>query len=70
MNNPNCDYNPDNKCSTYEVRILPYPNGNIICCRFHYNTEMVYRRDRNKELANDCKYDLPTWHSLEVYKSE
>jgi hypothetical protein len=72
MYNPNCDY-ANGKCcvSPSEIRILPLGGeGNIHCCRTHYNHEMVYRRERNKNLSDNCKFDLPPWNSLEIYKEE
>ena len=69
--NPNCD--GSGPCQHGEVRKLPLGSdphhGNIILCRFCYEREIKYRKDRNLILGVDYKFDLPTWESLEVYKS-
>ena len=65
-NNPNCD---GGRCDAVsgEVRVLPYPGGNLILCLRCFSVEIVYRRSRNRELSTVCRYDLPAWSSLEVY---
>lgn len=66
--NPNCD---GSHCSRPqgEVRLLPTGGGgNLIVCRACFEHEMRWRRDRNRELADDCKFDLPAWESLKVYE--
>ena len=50
-----------------EVRVLPYMGGNVILCRACFDHEIAWRKDRNKDLAEDARYDIPTWESLEVY---
>ena len=50
-----------------ETRVLPYPNGNIICGRKGYFREISWRKDRNKELAKEAQYSLPLWEDLRVY---
>ena len=67
MKNPNCD---NNKClnSKGQVRVLPSGGeSNLILCLNCFNYEMVYRRERNKELSKDCLFKLPKWEDLEVY---
>lgn len=67
MNNPNCDHGQ--RCSENpQVRRLPTGgNSAVIVCKHHYILEMMYRRVRNKELAEECQFDIPKWESLEVY---
>ncbi len=68
MNNPNCDGGVC-RSTRGEVRTLPYGGGgNLILCRACYEHEIQYRRERNKELAESCRFDLPTWDSLRVYE--
>lgn len=63
-----CDHGHD---TTHEVRLLPYGGGgNIIVCLTHYNVEMKYRRERNRELGDANQFDLPTWHALKVYSPD
>jgi hypothetical protein len=65
--NPNCD---GGKCdsSVGEVRVLPTGgDGNAILCRSCHRHELSWRRDRNRELGDFAKFDLPTWESLKVY---
>lgn len=66
--NPNCD---GGNCviETGEVRVLPTGgDSNAILCRACFAREIAFRRERNRELSSDCKFDLPTWDSLKVYK--
>jgi hypothetical protein len=69
MQNPNCD--GSGPCNLGEVRVLPIgaipDHGNMILCRLCFSREMNWREDRNRELAKDCRFDLPRWESLEVY---
>jgi len=71
MKNPNCD---NDHCwdENGEVRVLPMHklenHGNLILCRACFNYEIRYRRERNRDLAPDCAFDLPTWESLKVYR--
>jgi hypothetical protein len=52
-----------------EVRLLPYcSDGNIIVGRVSYDKEMKFRKERNKTVCSP--YDIPSWESLEVYRSE
>ena len=68
--NPNCD---GGYCTREagEVRRLPTGgNSAAILCRSCYEYEIAYRRERNKELAKDCAFDLPAWDSLKTYLEE
>jgi len=69
MTNPNCDGGTENNCNpNQEVRILPYGgDGNLIVCKSCFNREMIFRRQRNQELAKDCQFALPAWNDLKVY---
>jgi len=68
--NPMCD---GNHCgsSQGEVRLLPLGSdghhGNLILCRSCHRHELTFRRDRNREFAEECKFDLPEWSTLEIY---
>lgn len=63
-----CDYGHE---TNETVRRLPISEGSaIIVCYRHYCQEMNFRRERNKELGDFCKFDLPSWESLEVYEAE
>lgn len=67
MTNPNCD---GGYCTreTGEVRVLPTGgDSNAILCRACLEHELRYRRERNRELAESCKFKLPAWDSLKVY---
>ena len=50
-----------------DVRVLTFPNGNLILCAYCLNREVAWRRERNADLSADARYDLPTWSDLEVY---
>jgi hypothetical protein len=70
--NPNCD---GGRCrsSTGEVRVLPFgktpEHGNGILCRACFDHEIRFRRERNLELGDFAKFDLPTWESLKIYET-
>ena len=70
--NQNCD---GGRCrsSSGEVRLLPKNNnphsGNIILCHSCYEHEMWFRRERNKGLHREYRFELPSWESLGVYKT-
>lgn len=69
MDNPNCD---GDKCRSPrgQVRVLPTGgDGNLIVCITCFQNEIAFRRDRNRELSDDCKFDLPMWTDLKVYGS-
>jgi hypothetical protein len=66
-NNPNCD---NDKCRQFngQVRVLPTGgDSNAILCHTCFDYEIRFRRERNRELSDDCKFDLPSWDSLKVY---
>lgn len=66
--NPNCD-GGHCRSETGEVRLLPLGGGaNLILCRTCHEHELSYRRERNRELASNVRFDLPDWEDLEVYK--
>jgi hypothetical protein len=67
MKNPNCD---NYKClhPHSEVRLLPTGgDSNAILCRTCFEHELHFRRQRNRDLSLDCRFDLPSWDSLKVY---
>jgi len=71
MKNPNCD---NDKCRVphSEVRVLPTGGrgdnqSNLILCQACFEHEIRFRVQRNRELAKDCRFDLPSWESLEIY---
>lgn len=67
FSNPNCD---GSNCQSKQgqVRLLPYGGGgNLILCQACFHFEMVYRRQRNKELSKDCQFKIQEWKDLEVY---
>jgi hypothetical protein len=58
----------DHSDEVTEARVLPLPgDANIICGRRGYEREISFRRERNRELAESCRYPLPSWESLRVY---
>ena len=63
-----CDHGHSGR---FETRLLPTSDGpmhgNIIVCRRHYEIEMTFRRERNKELSADCQFKLPAWTELKKY---
>lgn len=70
MKNPNCD---NDKClsASGEVRLLPTGGeSNAILCRVCFEHEIQFRISRNRTLSQDCKFKLPAWTSLAVYKPE
>ena len=68
FNVPGCDGGFCRSNKAQELRRLPTGGeGAAILCQACYQQEMGWRRDRNKELDADVRYDLPTWESLEVY---
>jgi hypothetical protein len=67
-----CDHGHE---TTGEVRVLPInpdnPMGsNIILCYAHYRHEIEWRKERNLDLEDSAKFDLPKWESLKVYNIE
>lgn len=65
--NPDCD--GSGPCLPGEVRRLPTGGDSaaILCVRC-YRREIMWRRDRNKDLPLDCQYDIPAWKDLKVYE--
>lgn len=67
MKNLNCD-NELCRDPNGEIRVLPTGgSSNALLCYTCFLHEMQWRHERNKELAEDCKLDTPTWRSLAVY---
>lgn len=68
--NPNCD---GDHCTAPhgEVRVLPLGtsphHGNLILCQSCFDYEIAYRRDRNRDLSPDCRFDLPDWKTLKIH---
>lgn len=56
--------------ATGEVRRFPHTkdphHGADIVCRACYFVILNNKRQRNRELAPDLRYELPEWESLEV----
>lgn len=67
MHNPNCDGGHCKK-STGQVRVLPTGgSSNAILCHDCYRNEIAYRIERNRDLSDRNKFDLPNWLSLKIY---
>jgi len=67
--NPNCD--GSGPCSCGPVKVLPTDgDGNAILCLSCFNREIGWRMERNKELGEPNRFDLPTFESLRVYETE
>lgn len=61
-----CDFGHE---TTDEVRRLPTgEQSGAIVCYPHYCGEMFWRQDRNKDLGDFAKFDLPAWESLAIYE--
>jgi hypothetical protein len=63
-----CDHNHQ---TDTEIRKLPLnekDHSNLLLCYRHFLGEMMFRRERNKELSDDAKFLLPRWESLDVYE--
>lgn len=58
-------------CAFGEVRLLPLGHsehhGNLILCRHCFDHELLYRRERNRDLSKDCAFDLPAWNHCKIY---
>ena len=68
--NPNCD---SQRCIKEhgEVRVLPIEgSSNVILCKHCFEYEMRWRHGRNKDLSYSCRFDIPKWENLKVYKTE
>lgn len=63
--------NDDHDRPCTEIRALPYgapdQGGNILVGRQSYEQEIAFRRERNRQLGDSERFDLPTWESLRVY---
>jgi hypothetical protein len=61
-------------CAAGQVRLLPLgsipDHGNLILCASCFANEIRYRRERNLDLAPDCRFKLPLWSECEVYGEE
>jgi hypothetical protein len=56
---------------TNELRVLPIGDGeNILCSKCGYEREIKWRKERNKNLEDFAKFDLPKWKDLKIYESE
>lgn len=67
MTNNNCG--GPGPCDMGEVRVLPTGgDSNAILCRRCFNCEIAFRQVRNRDLAKDSQFKLPTWGSLKVYR--
>jgi len=54
-----------------EVRRLDIGSGGAVnVCRQHYQQEIAFRKERNKKLDDNAKFDLPTWSSLPIVYDE
>ena len=67
--NPNCDGNGPHGV-TAEVRVLSLAGSNLHVCLACYHAEIAFRRDRNKKLTPDARFDLPRWEGLKVAYAE
>ena len=66
MNNPNCD--GSGPCDMGEVRLLPTAGGgNMILCNRCFEHELAWRKERNRELASEAKFAMPTWWECKLY---
>lgn len=68
ITNPNCD---GAKCVFQHGQVRKLPTGgssNAILCRACFERELVWRRERNRELEKSAQFDLPKWEELEVYE--
>ena len=65
--NPNCEGIGPHTLG--EVRVLPADDGEVvILCRQCVSCVNAWKALKNERLTPDCKYDLPAWEDLEVYK--
>lgn len=50
-----------------DCRLLPIGGGgNAIVSRRSYRKEMIFRRERNKEIGENA-FDIPKWEDLKRY---
>lgn len=69
IHNDNCD---GDHCllGNGEVRVVPLAgDANLILCENCVTHEMAWRKQRNKELAPDARYDILSWAALKVYEA-
>ena len=64
--NNNCD-GSNCKFQTGTVKYIPLGDGGLILCMSCYQHEMAWRRERNKELSKENRFDIPGWKQLETY---
>ena len=64
--NNSCD-GSDCKSITGIVKYIPLGGGGLVLCKACYQQEMAWRRERNKELSKENRFDIPAWKSLEIY---
>lgn len=58
-------------CAAGEMRVLPTGgDSNAILCKFCFEREIAYRRERNRDLGEDCKFKIPAWEDCKVYEQE
>jgi len=51
-----------------QVRVMPTGgDGNLILGRRCWEHELAYRRDRNRDLGEFARFDLPAWTMAKVY---
>ena len=66
IHNNNCD-GSNCKFQTGTVKYIPLSDGGLILCMSCYQHEMMWRRERNKELSKENRFDIPDWKQLETY---
>lgn len=63
-----CDYGHE---TNQPVKRLPIGEDSaVIVCRTHFLAEISWRKSRNEDLEESCKFDLPKWEDLKVYEVE
>jgi len=51
------------------VKRLPLVGSSaVFVCHKHYLEEIKFRKNRNRGLADEAKFDLPAWEELEEQK--
>jgi hypothetical protein len=69
VKNNNCD--GSGPCHPGAVRLLPTGNmSNAIYCRYCFEREMSWRKERNRDLGHAYQFKLPEWDSLNIYSTE
>jgi len=64
--NNNC--NGSGPCLGETVKVLPTGgDGNAILCLACFNREMIWRRTRNLDLAEENKFQIKKWNDLKIY---